>query len=96
MKKALKAEVEALTYLRDNPSGSVEVIRKRFAMEESMARESYAVIVDAFSKDGRIDPAGIESLLDLERKAGLIAKTVTVDQVVDISVGEEVLKEMGR
>lgn len=96
VKKALKAEVEALTYLRDNPAGSVEVIRKRFAMEESMARESYAVIVDAFSKDGRIDPAGIESLLDLERKAGLIAKTVTVDQVVDLSVGEEVLKEMGR
>ena len=29
-------------------------------------------------------------------KAGLTAKTVTVDQVVDISVGEEVLKEMGR
>jgi len=29
-------------------------------------------------------------------KAGLIAKTVTVDQVVDPSVGEEVLKEMGR
>ncbi|OGQ74571.1 MAG: hypothetical protein A3G40_12205 [Deltaproteobacteria bacterium RIFCSPLOWO2_12_FULL_57_22] len=95
VKRALKAEVEALTYLRDNPSGSVEVIRKRFAMEESMARESYAVIVDAFSKDGRIDPAGIESLLDLERKAGLIAKTVTVDQVVDLSIGEEVLKEMG-
>lgn len=96
VKKALRAEMEALRYLRENPAGSVEVIRKRFAMEESMARESYAVIVDAFSKDGRIDPAGIESLLDLERKAGLIAKTVTVDQVVDLSIGEEVLKELGR
>jgi hypothetical protein len=30
------------------------------------------------------------------RKAGLIAKTVTVDQVADASIGEEVLKEMGK
>jgi NitT/TauT family transport system substrate-binding protein len=96
VKRVLKAEVEALRYLHENSAGTTEVIRKRFAMDEAMARESYAVVVDAFSKDGRIDPAGIESLLDLERKAGLIAKTVTADQVVDISVGEEVLKEMGR
>ena len=96
VKRALKAEVEALRYLRDNPAGSAEVIRKRFAMDEAMARESYAMVVDAYSKDGRIDPAGIESLLDLERKGGTITKSVTVDQVVDFSVGEEALKEMGK
>lgn len=96
VKRVLKAEVEALRYLWDNSAGSAEVIRKRFAMDEGMARESYAVIADAFSRDGRIDAQGIENLLELERKAGLIAKTVTVDQVVDLSVGEEVLKEMGK
>jgi len=96
VKKALRAEMEALRYLRENPAGSVEVIRKRFAMDEAMARESYAAVLDAFSKDGRIDAQGIDNLLDLEKRTGLIAKTVTVDQVVDISVGEEVLKELGR
>jgi len=65
-------------------------------MDEAMARESYAAVVDAFSKDGRIDAQGIDNLLDLEKKTGLIAKTVTVDQVVDLSIGEEVLKEMGK
>jgi hypothetical protein len=54
------------------------------------------VIADAFSKDGRIDPASVDNLLELERKASLIAKTVTVDQVADASIGEEVLKEMSR
>ncbi len=96
VKKALRAEMEALRYLRENPAGSVEVIRKRFAMDEAMARESYAAVLDAFSKDGRIDAQGIDNLLDLEKRTGLIAKTVTVDQVVDSSVGEEVLKELGR
>lgn len=96
VKRALRAEVEALRYLRDNQASSVEVIRKRFAMDEGLARESYAVIVDAFSKDGRIDSAGIDALLDLEKKSGLIAKTVTTDQVADATLGEEVLKEMGK
>lgn len=95
-KRVFKAEVEALRYFRDDPAGSVEVIRKRFAMDEAMARESYAVVLDAFSKDGRIQAEGVDNLLELGRKAGLIAKTVTVDQVVDSSMGEEVLKEMGR
>jgi NitT/TauT family transport system substrate-binding protein len=96
VKKVLKAEVEALRYLRDNPVGTAEVIRKRFHMDEAMARESYAAVVEAFSRDGRIPPDGVENLLDLEKKDGFIAKTVTVDQVVDFSVGEELLKELGR
>lgn len=92
----LKAEVEALRYLHDNPTGTAEVIRKRFRMDEAMARESYAAVAEAFSRDGRIPPDGVENLLDLEKKDGFIAKTVTVDQVVDFSVGEELLKELGR
>lgn len=96
VKRVFKAEVEALRYLQENPAGAAEVIRKRFAMDEAMARESYAVVVDAFSKDGRVPPEGVEDLLNLEKKEGLIAKSVTVNQVVDFSLGEEVLKEMGR
>ena len=95
VKRVLKSEIEALRYLRDDPAGSTEIIRKRFAMDEAMARESYAVVVNAFSRDGRVDRAGVENLLEIERKAGL-PKTVTVEHVIDASIAEEVLKEMGR
>lgn len=96
VKRVFKAEVEALRYLRDDSASSAEVIRKRFAMDEAMARESYAAVLDAFSKDGKVSADGVDNLLNLEKRAGLIAKTVTIDQVVDFSLGEEVLKEMGR
>ena len=96
VKRVLKSEIEALRYLREDAAGSVEVIRRRFAMDDAMARESYEVVVNAFSKDGRVDTVGVENLLEMERKAGLIAKTVTVDQVIDASIAEEVLKELGR
>jgi ABC-type nitrate/sulfonate/bicarbonate transport system substrate-binding protein len=95
VKKVLKAELEALRYLRSNPRGTIEVIQKGFAMDGPMALESYQVVVGAFSRDGRIPQQGVENLLDLERKSGLIPKSVTVDQVVDFSLGEEALKELG-
>ena len=96
VKRVLKAEVEALRYLRDDAAGATEVIRKRFAMDEAMARDSYAAVVNAFSRDGRIPIAAVEEILSLEKKEGLIAKIVTVDQVIDTSIAEEVLKEWGR
>jgi len=95
VKRVLKSEIEALRYLREDAAGSIEVIRRRFAMDDAMARESYEVVVNAFSKDGRVDQAGVENLLEIERKAGL-SKTVTIDQVIDASIAEEVLKELGR
>lgn len=95
VKRVLKSEIEALRFLREDASGSTEIIRKRFAMDEAMARESYEVVVNAFSRDGRVDQAGVENLLEIERKAGL-PKTVMVEHVTDASIAEEVLKEMGR
>ncbi|HEY2987915.1 MAG TPA: ABC transporter substrate-binding protein [Candidatus Binatia bacterium] len=95
VKRVLKSEVEALRHLREERASSTEVIRKRFAMDEAMARESYEVVVNAFSRDGRVDTAGVENLLEIERKAGL-PKTVALEQVADTSIAEEVLKELGR
>jgi ABC-type nitrate/sulfonate/bicarbonate transport system substrate-binding protein len=95
VKRVLKSEIEALRYLREDAPGATEVIRRRFAMDDAMARESYEVVVNAFSKDGRVDTVGVENLLEIERKAGL-PKTVTIDQVIDASIAEEVLKELGR
>ena len=95
IKKLLKAEIEALRYLRDNPAGMVEVIRKRFSMDDKTARESYDVVVDAFSRDGRIPLDGVDILLQIEKDQKLIPTTVTPQMVVDASLVEETLKEMG-
>jgi len=95
IKKLLKAEIEALRYLRDNPAGTVEVIRKRFSMDDNTARESYDVVVDAFSRDGRVPLDGVDILLQIEKDQKLIPITVTPQMVVDASLVEETLKEMG-
>lgn len=96
VKRVLKSEIEALRTLRDDPAGSTEIIRKRFVMDAALARDTYAIVAGSYSRDGRVDQPGVENILDMERKAGLIPKTMTVDQVIDASIAEEVLKEMGR
>ncbi|MPZ78448.1 MAG: hypothetical protein GEU77_18245 [Deltaproteobacteria bacterium] len=96
IKKLLKAEIEALRSIQADAAGTTEVIRKRFSMEEKLARESYNVVVDAFSRDGRVPLDGVDILLQIEKDAKQIPSTVTPQMVVDPSLVDEVLKEMGR
>jgi ABC-type nitrate/sulfonate/bicarbonate transport system substrate-binding protein len=95
VKKLLKAEIEALRFIQSNPAGTTEVIRKRFHMDEKLARESYDVVVNAFSRDGRVPLDGVDILLQIEKDAKQIPATVTPQMVVDASLVDETLKEMG-
>jgi ABC-type nitrate/sulfonate/bicarbonate transport system substrate-binding protein len=94
IKRLLKAEIEALRLIQSNPAGTTEVIRKRFNMEEKLARESYDVVVDAFSRDGRVPLDGVDILLQIEKDAKQIPATITPQMVVDTSLAEEAWKEL--
>jgi NitT/TauT family transport system substrate-binding protein len=95
IKRVLKAEIEALRFIQGNAAGTTEVIRKRFNMDEKLARESYDVVVDAFSRDGRVPLDGVDILLQIEKDQKLIPPTVTPQMVVEPSLVEEALKELG-
>lgn len=95
IKKLLKAEIEALRFIQSNAAGTTDVIRKRFKMDEKLARESYDVVVDAFSRDGRVPLDGVDILLQIEKDAKQIPPTVTPQMVVEPSLVEEALKELG-
>jgi len=96
VKRLLKAEIEALTFIHANAAGTTEVIRKRFNMDERLARESYDAVVNAFSRDGRMPLDGVDILLQIEKDAKQIPATVTPQMVVEPSLVEEALKELGR
>jgi NitT/TauT family transport system substrate-binding protein len=95
IKKLLKAEIEALRFIQNNAEGTTDVIRKRFNMDEKLARESYDVVVNAFSRDGRVPLDGVDILLQIEKDAKQIPSTVTPQMVVEPSLVEETLREMG-
>lgn len=96
VKRLLKAEIETLRFIQSNAAGTTEVIRKRFNMDEKLARESYDAVVNAFSRDGRVPLDGVDILLQIEKDAKQIPLTVTPQMVVDPSLVEEALKELGK
>ena len=93
VKRVVRAEMEALRYLRQQPQGTIDLISKRFAIEPAVAADSYQIAIDAFN-DGRILLPAMERLLDADKRDGNIAKSVTVDQVADPSLAEEIFKEL--
>jgi len=95
VKRVLKAEIEALRFIQNNAAGTTDIIRKRFHMDEKLARESYDVVVNAFSRDGRVPLDGVDILLQIEKDAKLIPATVTPQMIVDPSLVDEALKELG-
>ena len=95
VKRLLKAEIEALRFIQSNPAGMTEIIRKRFNMDEKLARESYDAVVNSFSRDGRVPLDGVDILLQIEKDAKLIPATVTPQMIVESSLAEEALKELG-
>jgi ABC-type nitrate/sulfonate/bicarbonate transport system substrate-binding protein len=96
VKRLLKAEIETLRFIQANAAGTTEVIRKRFSMDEKLARESYDAVVNAFSRDGRVPLDGVDILLQIEKDAKQIPATITPQMVVEPSLVDEVLKELGR
>ena len=49
----------------------------------------------SFSRDGRVPLDGVDILLQIEKDQKLIAATVTPQMVVDTTLIDEALKEMG-
>ena len=95
IKRVLRAEIEALRFIQNNAAGTTEVIRKRFNMDEKLARESYDAVVNSFSRDGRVPLDGVDILLQIEKDAKVIPATVTSQMIVEPSLAEEALKELG-
>src|SRR5258706_560728 len=99
--KELRGRVVGVTSIGGTNQISGRLLFQHFGVDPDKDIKFLAIgeekfVVNAYSRDGRVDQAGVENLLDMERKAGLIPKTMTVDQVIDASIAEEVLKEMGR
>ena len=95
VKRILKAEIEALRYLHGDPKGTIDVIRKRFSMDEALAAEAYGVVIRAFSRDSRTPRQALDTLLELEKKDNQVPQNITADQIYDPSLVEEALKELG-
>lgn len=93
VKRLIRAEIEALRFIRERKEETVALISKIFRLDEAVAQKSYDFSVSFFSKDARIDPEEVKRLIALEKEAGDISGGIPVSRVADLALVDEVQRE---
>ena len=93
VKRVIRAEVEALRFIRERRQESIELIARLFKMDREIAQKSYDFTASFFSKDARISPEAVKRLIALEKEAGNIKEDVDVSQLADLSLVDEALRQ---
>ncbi|OGQ83359.1 MAG: hypothetical protein A3F90_07995 [Deltaproteobacteria bacterium RIFCSPLOWO2_12_FULL_60_19] len=93
VKRVIRAEVDALRFIRERRQESIELIARIFKMDRDIAQKSYDFTASFFSKDARISPEAVKRLIALEKEAGNIKEDVDVSQLADLSLVDEALRQ---
>jgi NitT/TauT family transport system substrate-binding protein len=91
VKRLLRSMVKSLIRIRQNRDELIAYIAKRWKMDSEFAASSYDTMLKAYSADGTTSAQSIQSVIDSIK--GLSAP-VTISQVVNFSLLEEVQRDM--
>jgi NitT/TauT family transport system substrate-binding protein len=96
VKRLIRAELDSLRFIREQRDETIELIARVFKMDREVARKSYEFTASFFSKDARINPEGVKRLIDIERESGSLQGDVPISQLADLSLMEEVYRDLKR
>ena len=91
VRRMLKAMTQALKYMQDNPEGTQQVMMSWLKLDREMAADIYQMARNNYTKNGMVEESMLNSLVTtMLAEAGI--KGVTVSQLVDFSLLQQVLK----
>jgi NitT/TauT family transport system substrate-binding protein len=93
-KRTLRALYRGLTFARERPDDSIQVIEREWKVDNAAARESYASLAKSFSRDGTASDAGIKFHLQQIQKLDKGDGDIPLNKVVDFRLLEEIRREM--
>jgi ABC-type nitrate/sulfonate/bicarbonate transport system substrate-binding protein len=94
VKKVLRAYLRALQLMHRDEETTVAIIRDYLEVDEDVARQSYQFVRDTMSQDGVPPEEGVRLIIDIERATVGMTEQVPFSAVMDLSVLEEVRREM--
>ena len=87
----LKAMVQALHYVQDNPDGTQQVMMSWLKLDREMAADIYQMARNNYTKNGMVDEPTLNSLVTtMLAETGI--KGVTPSQLTDFSLLHQALK----
>jgi ABC-type nitrate/sulfonate/bicarbonate transport system substrate-binding protein len=101
VQRMVRATLRGLMFVAEskNKEASLDITMKTWGIKNrAMASEMYDYMTKAMLRDGSINMAGLQALVDQQRESAKITEPVSAAQVIDYSFVEKVRKElaMGR
>jgi NitT/TauT family transport system substrate-binding protein len=91
VRRMLKAMVQALKYIQENPVGTQQVMMSWLKLDHEMAADIYQMAKDNYTKNGMVDEPTLNSLVTtMLAEAGI--KNVAPSQLVDFTLLQQALK----
>ena len=93
-KRTLRALYRGLTFTRERPDDSIQVIEREWKVDTAVARESYASLAKSFSRDGTASDRGIKFHVQQVQKMDKDVGDILLNKVVDFRLLAEIRREM--
>jgi ABC-type nitrate/sulfonate/bicarbonate transport system substrate-binding protein len=85
IRRLLRASLKGIQYIRENRTGTVDIIKTWFKLEPGVAAQTYDLAFKAFSRDGEVNEKGIRLSMDLARLSGKFDKDISLAELVDFT-----------
>ncbi len=96
VKRVVRAAVRGLLFLRQNRDESVRTMKEWLALDEEIAGKAYDMGLKSFSEDGSPSEKGLLTSIQLEQERAGVKKDIPISKVFDLSILQEVQKELKR
>jgi NitT/TauT family transport system substrate-binding protein len=93
-KRLLRALYRGLTFAREKPEETVQILEREWRVDSATAKESYASVAKSFSKDGASSDAGLKVHVSQIQRADKTLGEIPLAKIVDFRPLEEVRREM--
>lgn len=95
MKKVTRALLRANRFILDNPKGAIKILAAWGRSKPEVAEEAYHFNAKNYSRNLLVSRATLENVMESTRWNVETKKNVAVEDVFDLSLVREILKEMG-
>lgn len=95
VKRMIRAIVKSLLYIQDNRQKLTDYIAQRWKVDRELAASSYETMAQSFSRDGTASPQSIQNVIDSTKARLKLQRAVAITEVVNLSLLEEVHRELG-
>jgi len=93
-KRLLRGLYRGLTFARERPEESIQILEREWRTDANTAKESYASVTKSFSKDGAASDTGLKVHISQMQRADKSIGDFPLNKIVDFRLLEEARREM--